>query len=625
MADGFNPSRRTFLKGMALGGIGAATSSLLATQHVQHAYAAESNGADSIGEAGGRPFTTYESDVLVVGGGLAGMCAARNVLKHGKTCTLVDKGPFGHSGASGINWGHHTTSYEGFTDEQLEQTLENWVYFTEGMVNQEFLKGNVWASRDLKLNELMAEIGCILERDPENGQIVSMPKGSEGNVDGLFPRMLAQYIRRSNTRVIDRTMIIDILQADDGSAAGAIGINLVTGDAVVFRAKSIVMATGSAVWTNGWSGVGAKTDGSPECTADGMAILLSHEVPFSNLEFFWPYSYNVHPSGNAFGNTIGFFALDHPDHIFNSEGEFFIPKSQLWQEHPGYWSMWKLCMKEILEGRGTELGGLWWEISQIEDPGYIMRFNRTWKQNFKKGLNWEIGDTIDLAFTVFDSWAMPQKVDETGSTIIPGLYWTTPHCGAVTFATAGGHLCGGSAADYAGSTDLKGVSWTTVQEVLDSAYHALENDNSGKRANEVQHEIQALCNAYLYTGRSEENCKAAIAELNRIKEEDMPNMQVTYKTRTFNWEWRQALEVPFMWTYAMAKANAIAARKETRASHIRTDMPNMDNGSYLKDVVVTVKDGQFNTSLENLVDTYVSTADIQANLYEAGIGTYPQA
>ena len=49
----------------------------------------------------------HESDVLVVGGGIAGMEAALQVVSQGKTAILVDKGVFGHSGTSGMNWGAH--------------------------------------------------------------------------------------------------------------------------------------------------------------------------------------------------------------------------------------------------------------------------------------------------------------------------------------------------------------------------------------------------------------------------------------------------------------------------------------------------------------------------------------
>jgi NADPH-dependent 2,4-dienoyl-CoA reductase/sulfur reductase-like enzyme len=96
-------SRRTFLKGALSAGVVSAAALALPSAL---AFAAKTDTANSA------DVKTYTTDVVVIGGGLAGMMAARNALAKGASVLIVDKGPFGHSGATGINWGHEIMSYE---------------------------------------------------------------------------------------------------------------------------------------------------------------------------------------------------------------------------------------------------------------------------------------------------------------------------------------------------------------------------------------------------------------------------------------------------------------------------------------------------------------------------------
>jgi len=66
---------------------------------------------------------THECDVLVVGGGIAGMEAALRVVSLGQTAIILDKGIFGHSGTSGMNWGHTYQSMEYSADD--DATIAN--------------------------------------------------------------------------------------------------------------------------------------------------------------------------------------------------------------------------------------------------------------------------------------------------------------------------------------------------------------------------------------------------------------------------------------------------------------------------------------------------------------------
>ena len=102
-------SRRSFLRGSAVVAIGAAAASALSSCSSSDSAKSTETATHS---ANAHPCSVHEFDVVVVGSGIAGLTAARRALDKGMTVAIIDKGQYGHSGASGINWGHACTSLE---------------------------------------------------------------------------------------------------------------------------------------------------------------------------------------------------------------------------------------------------------------------------------------------------------------------------------------------------------------------------------------------------------------------------------------------------------------------------------------------------------------------------------
>ncbi|WP_251178656.1 FAD-dependent oxidoreductase [Adlercreutzia agrestimuris] len=622
-------TRRSLLKGLALGG-----AALCAAPAVT-ACASQGGDLASTGDAGTavpRPFTTYTTDVVVVGGGISGMFAARSVLKSGQRVTLVDKGPFGHSGSSGINWGHALSGFEICDDVNREDLWENAVLGTEGLLDQEYYESQVQWSMDEDVHAILQKMGCVWDRKSD-GSIWGAEGWNEWSVDrvNVMPRMIAQHIRRSGAQVLDHTMVLDVLTAEDGAAAGIVGINLSTGEAVMVRAKSVVFAMGSYCWVNGWSGVGAKTNSSPENTGDAYGILARHGVPLKNMEQYALYFYNVHPDGTAFCNNIGFSCYDRPESVLNGQLEQILsPDQAAWNDFPMLSTYNKIAMKEIYEGRGTENGGIRFDITGLSEPDNFQAFGRRNEYLQERNLSYTPENPIELVPTPWDSAGAP-KLTVEGETVIPGLFYASTLEGVMDGMAgwntlAGGAVAGRSAAKRAAAMAVApAIDQEAVQAVLSEAYEVLEREGDGKRASEVQRAVQRLANQYLFGGRTAEGLQTAIDELNRIAAEDVPAMVVADSSRQANGEWRQALEVPLMVDCCMAIAQCALARTETRGFHHRLDFPDMDNENWLKVVFAVKRDGAWSTEVEDIADKHISAERIREILPEIGIGEYPQA
>jgi len=573
-----------------------------------------------IGQNGvSRPFGVHETDVLVIGGGISGLFAAKEAMRGGSSVVIVDKGPFGHSGTSGINWGHDMETTERAEDDGSSY-LPVSLWLNDGMVDQDYdvaLAQYAHEARPIATNEQM---GNIAERDRNGEPMGKNAPGPLASDYGCFPRAFAQFTRRHGAAIFDRTMITKILLSDKGEAAGAVGINLVTGDAVVIRAKAVVLATGSYAWCYGWTGNTACTIGSPENTGDGHSMFINMGLEMRDMEQLPFDCVQIYPTSTAYG--MGTLGLSHNNHKYalNKNRERY---TQLMDDgtQGGNSLFMRLTMREIHEGRGLENGCVLFDTSDLET------FNRYYRRarSRNKRIGYELPALAELHWEFWESASMPAAMSTTGETAIPGLFFGGAGaqayfgCAFIGCISSGG-LSGKSAAIRAAGIERPNVVWSQVQDALSSAYSTLESTpDKGVRALSVYHKIQQTMFDGLSPLRDEKGIQAVIDNLQKIKEKDFPTISVPSKSRRYNMEWRNALEIPFMWDCVMGTAQAALIRKETRGTHCRTDYPKMDNANWLVNTIVKQENGQWTAVTRPIVDTIIPAATVATIVPQHGL------
>ena len=566
-----------------------------------------------------RPYAVYESDVLIIGGGIAGLFAAKEAMKGGATVIIVDKGPFGHSGTSGINWGHDMESNE-FSSDDGSGTLSASIWLNDGMVDQDYDVALAQAVHEAKPIATNEQMGNIAERDQE-GEPIAKNADAPLVVDhGCFPRAFSQFARRKGARVFDRTMVNGILTSDKGEAAGAVAINLVTGDAIVFRAKSVVMATGSYAWCYGWTGNTACTISGPENTGDGHSMFLNLGLEMRDMEQLPFDCVQIYPTSTAYGmGTLGLSVVNH-QYALNKNKERY---TQIMDEkYPGHNAIFmRLTMREIYNGRGLDNGCVLFDTSALDTLNRYYRRART----RNRMIGYELPDIAELHWEFWENASRPAAVSTTGETQIPGLFYaasnTQSYSGCAFFgATGSGYMAGKNAAIRAKAVERPTIVWGQVQDVLNNAYSKLESTpEKGVRALLIYHKIQQTMWNGLSPLRDEKGIQGVIDALVEIKEKDFPTISVPVKSRRFNSDWRYAMEIPFMWDCVMGTAQAALIRKETRGTHCRTDYPNMDNANWLVNTIVQKKDGQWTAVTRPIVDSFVPADQVAQIVAEIGI------
>ena len=614
-------TRRGFVGGTAAA-IGAATIGAGIAPAMADETAAE-------GGAPAYPCAVYETDVLVVGAGIAGCTAARRAMDMGATVTIIDKGPFGHSGASGINWGHDTQSAE-WCEGDGSEVFEAWVRLNNGVVDQTYGMELCKAMKEARPNATFEQCGNILER--LSGKSVSTGIGVGNETDqvengipagknapgfavdhGSMVRFLAHSALRMGATVFDRTMALDLLVSEDGRIAGVVALKLETGEAAVFRAKAVVLATGSYAYVAGWNGMRAYSLTGPECTGDGHRMLMSAGLAMRDMEQLPFDAVQWNPKGTRQGmGSMGCSIVNHT-RVLDKDLERF---TQIIEETPGYGNpeFMRLCVKAILDGRATENNGFFVDTADLDEQN---RYYRRSRENQKAMLDYDLPQYVEVVPEQWECAGRPFMAPN-GETEIPGLFYAAAGQGAwrgMAFfgAYGSGYIAGRGAAELVPGIDVASpVPWDKVDAAISDAYALLKAEpEDGIRSTDVFREIQQTYWKGIGIMRSEDSINESLAELDRIEAEDLPRMFIASKSMQLNRDWQSALEARSLLMCAKATGYAALQRKETRGAHCRLDYPQMDNDNWLVNTRTQFKDGVWTSEIIPLDDAYLTPEQVK--------------
>jgi succinate dehydrogenase/fumarate reductase flavoprotein subunit len=195
------------------------------------------------------------TDVLVIGGGLAGFFAAIKAREKGLSITMADKGYAGRSGGS--HFGEGELFYFGTNSKS-----QFGKFINDFTVKSEYLNNREW-------DEI-----CVKESQERYDDLVSWGAefvkwtpymAVEYEIKALAYRQFLPKFREKalgmGIKVLDRIMFCELLKKD-GKIVGAIGFHTTTGDLYIFQSKAIVICTGGSSLKIGnqpsyyWSGDG---------------------------------------------------------------------------------------------------------------------------------------------------------------------------------------------------------------------------------------------------------------------------------------------------------------------------------------------------------------------------------
>jgi succinate dehydrogenase / fumarate reductase flavoprotein subunit len=369
------------------------------------------------------------------------------------------------------------------------------------------------------------------------------------------------------------------LLKDGNRVVGAFGYWRETGRFVVFKAKSVIIATG---------GIGKAwriTSNSWEYTGDGMALAYDAGAELMDMEFV-----QFHPTGMVWppgvqGILVTEAVRGEGGILRNKNGERFMERYDPEKmELSTRDVVARAIYTEAREGRGTEHGGAFLDISH-KPADYVKRKLPSMYHQFRELADVDITQgPMEVGPTCHYMMGGIRVDAESAQSTVPGLY-------AAGEAAAGLHganrLGGNSLSDLlvfgrraglaaAANANRVGSSMIDPQQIEDAEREMLEpfDRSQGNNPYEVHSRLQQTMQDFVGIFRNEEDLLKGLAELRGLREA-VGRLRVE-GSRLFNPGWHLARDLKSMLTVSEAVTLSALERKESRGAHSRIDYPNYD-------------------------------------------------
>jgi succinate dehydrogenase / fumarate reductase flavoprotein subunit len=535
-----------------------------------------------------------EHDVLVIGAGLAGQRAALAAAQAGSSVGIISKV---HPVRS------HSNAAQGGINAALnpEDSWESHAYDT--------VKGSDYLG-DQDAIEIMCReapeellhlehMGVTFHRNDE-GLLGTRAFGGASaartyyvaDITGqaILHVLYEQLMKHREVERFEEWFTTGLVVDESGSCAGAITRNLRDGSMRLFKAKSVILATGG----NGQCF--KPTTNALICTGDGISMAYRIGAPLMDMEMI-----QYHPTtlaGNGLLITEG--ARGEGAHLYNANGERFMEKyAPNKMELASRDVVSRAEQTEINEGRGFPDGTVALDITVVPKK----RVHEALREIVNVGRDFAGVDITKEPIHIKpgNHYIMGGvKTDVDGQTEIPGLY-AAGECACVS-VHGGNRLGANSLLDTLvfGRRSGAHAAARAREVVLNPPSEALLDDEerrisglirrergSGRRISELKEELGKTLDANAAVFRNADGLNQALEVVKRLKEE-YKEVSIDDRGSIFNQDVIAAIELGFMLDCAEATVACAIHRTESRGAQYRTDFPERDDENWLKHINLTL-------------------------------------
>jgi adenylylsulfate reductase, subunit A len=540
-------------------------------------------------------WTTLDTDLLVVGGGVAGTMAAIPALEAGLGVILCEKGRvLDHCGSIGCGVDHYLTVMDtGPEWDTPEFLIKHVPGLTDYIVDME-VAGRV--IREMPRIFRKIESFGVDFKDRKTGDYYrlrsfGLPGTYHINFDGTdFKKHIGERVRKGKATVLMRTMVVQLL-VEDNRAYGAVAFNFRTGEWYAIRAKAVVLAAGDVnrISRNA-SGLAFDSWHFPYNTGDAQAMGYRVGAALANMESV---EATLTPKGFSCQGLNALVSLGA--YFVNRRGERFMFKYDSKGENARRAVIADAAINEYLLGNGpVYLDCRHLPPEMLDRMEYTLQVDRYTLPAFyhQKGVNFreELVEISVSELSIRRSGVYFRgsglAVDTNGETSIEALF------AAGDCATVSGGISGAAVLGYiAGEGVVRRVRSSggalpviapeaveTIRAQSESHLHC----SGGATWKEFEDETRRIVTDYVGVRRNEAGLKLALQWLGELTArepslaaDDLHGLMRVHEAKNI----RMNAEI---------MATASLARKETRtgSSHCRIDYPETDEERWRQFVVV---------------------------------------
>jgi succinate dehydrogenase / fumarate reductase flavoprotein subunit len=557
-------------------------------------------------------------DILVVGGGLAGLAAALNSDPKLSVAVVSKVHPLrSHSVAAqgGINaaLGNNPDGKDDTWERHAFDTIKGSDYLSDQNSAERMCQKAIPAIYELDA------LGVPFSRFP-GGVIAQRPFGGAG-----FPRTcyaadrtglvilhtLYEHSIRKNVRFYNEWLVTRLV-VQNGKCLGVIVFDLASGEVIPVQARTVIFATG------GYGRVYLKTTNAFINHGSGIGMAYQAGVPLKDLEFV-----QFHPT-SLFGKNILITegARGEGGYLVNNQGKRFL-------EHYAPTAMElaprdivaRAIQTEIDKGKGFEGEYVYLDLRHIG------------AEKIKKRLpgireiciNFASLDPIDTPIPIQPAQHYSMggiDVDENCVSRVEGFF-AAGECACVS--VHGANRLGGNSlletvvfGKVAGEEASKrvpqmgiapNVQQILLEEALDqkSRFEAWRKRDSGEKVHRLLNRLKVVMSDKVGIFRNKKDLSEALEDISQLRD-DYKNIYISGKCLRYSQELVNIIEFESMLDLAEVITSGALIREETRGSHFRTDFPKRDDEDWLKHTVVTLEDGKPRISYQEVkIDKYEPT------------------
>jgi len=575
-------------------------------------------------------YIVHEHDVVIIGAGGAGLRAAIEASNLGVSVAMISKSMLGKA---------HTVMAEGGAAAALgnKDPRDNWqTHFRDTMKGGKYL--NDWRMARIHAQQAPDRIreletwGAVFDRTPKG-------LTNQRNFGGhTYPRLAhigdatgLELIRTLQEKGVHMGMDIFMeftvrkMFKTDGKISGCFAYDRNDGTLHVFKAKTIVMATGGA--TRCW----AVCSGSWEYTGEGYALAYWAGAEMGDMEFIqfhptgmiWPPSVKgilvtegVRGEGGMLTNSEGKrFMFDYVPEMYKDEfadteeealewvSEIVEGKLATVRRPPELLTrdvVAKAINSERDAGRASAHGGAYLDISWRE-PDQVRKKLPGMYHQFKELAAVDITtEKMEVGPTAHYVMGGIKVHPETQETTVPRMFAAGE---AATGLHGANRLGGNSLSDLIVFGKIAGENAALlakdIDEFLPIDSNEIENAieetlaplsrTEGENPAKVVEDLREMMQYKVGIIRTEKLLKEALKDLEDLEKRAQKTSAGT--SRIYNPGWHQALEIDAMIDVSRMCTLAALYREESRGGHTRDDFPEPDYKYWGKiNTVITKKE-----------------------------------
>jgi len=544
-----------------------------------------------------------ETDVLVIGGGMAGCFAAVKAREQGVNVTLVDKAYVGKSGATHFSAGDFT-----FLNPERGHQLDAWI--EQINISTEYLNNRKWGEIVLKdsyerYRDLVSWGVRFYEPD---GKTYIYRNGVHEHLS-MLNREYAPALRRravkSGVRILNRIMVAELLK-QQGKIVGAVGFHTNSGDLYIFKAGATVIAAGSSSLKSG-------STPTHYWTSDAEAMAYRAGAEITGKEFMWGSEPALRPAikeREQAGKTKVKKSIDvltrFPEFrgglsgamlnpVINAEGGPVIMAA--WEAHCGRAPLY--ADLDAFSPEQKEWNHHFFERMETAEPDKIgLDISKGGKLEYTAG-------RLDAAQPI-PGGAGIWPVNTSCATALPGLYAAGDSCATMlsgaSYAGVGLGLCHASvtgaraglgASEYALKSQKTTIDKRELARLKKIVFAPVER-KGGFSPGWVTLVLQSMVVPYfILQVKHGERLQAALVLVEFLNKHIVPKLMARDTH-----EWRLAQETRNMALNTEMILRASLFRKESRGGHFREDYPRRDDPAWLAWVKLKEEKGEMKVSRE---------------------------